>query len=184
MDLSKEEGAKKVEIATKEDPENKVIELGEYKPTSYEEVSNNSPRDSNDIDGTLDEEEVQVVFVLSPFMKFLTKLICYNGYRYATLLMTLFEIVGIVCYVKALEGCSLTQARCLLFLSNHALKKIVFQVLTSSVSYCTLIILTLKKIIYFLHLVVITIIYAIIVYNNFGANIDDHGSYNFIGFVA
>ena len=183
MDLSKEEGARKVEIGTKDDPENKVIELGEYKETSYEEVSNNSPRDSNDTNGNLDEEEVQVV-VLSPFMQFLTKLFCYNGYRYATLLTILFEIVGIVCYVKALEGCSLTQARCLLFLSNHALKKIVLLVLTSSVSYCTLIILTFKKIIYFLYLIVITIIYTIIVYNNFGANIDDHGSYNFIGFVA
>ncbi len=184
MDLSKEEGTRKVEIGTKDDPENKVIELGEYKETSYEEVSNNSPRDSNDTNGNLDEEEVQVVFVLSPFMQFLTKLFCYNGYRYATLLTILFEIVGIVCYVKALEGCSLTQARCLLFLSNHALKKIVLLVLTSSVSYCTLIILTFKKIIYFLYLIVITIIYTIIVYNNFGANIDDHGSYNFIGFVA
>ena len=42
MDLSKEEGTRKVEIGTKDDPENKVIELGEYKATSYEEVSNNS----------------------------------------------------------------------------------------------------------------------------------------------
>ena len=34
MDLSKEEGTRKVEIGTKDDPENKVIELGEYKETS------------------------------------------------------------------------------------------------------------------------------------------------------
>ena len=98
-------------------------------------------------------------------------------------LMLLFEIIGIVCYIIGLTGCADTQTKCLLFLQSNAIFIIAALLLACTLSYFCCLILVCKNLIHYYHLIISTLIYIIIWYNNFGADIDDHGAYNFSAFV-
>ena len=98
--------------------------------------------------------------------------------------MIIFELVGIVCYTITLKGCTNTQTQCLIKFSGNIIYLLVFLFGVGSLSYLTCAILVYHKLLKWYHLAVITFIYTILSFVNFGVNLDKHGAFNLLGFVV
>ena len=161
-----------------DDEKEKVIELEEYiKITNSDALS-------------LKEHTIQSLSNYQKCKLIMTKLInnfkafCQKyGYIILNCIMVLVELAGIICYIISLKGCTATQTECLIKFSGNALYIIFFLVLSSSISFCSCIILVYNKIIKWYHLAWISLTYCIICFFNFGVNLDNHGAFNFTGFI-
>ena len=170
-----DDGMKKRTIESKED---KSIELGDYKQLK-ENQDDYVKGFENNIDTSIIIEES----CWSICKKRIAACMNYKGNAGINVFMIIFEILGVIFYLIGLKGCSSTQTECLIYYSENAVGIIVTFAILSCLSVCTCIILVIHKIIHYSHLIILSCVYIIICFFNFGANLDDHGAYNFFGSV-
>ena len=168
-----DDGMKKRTIKSKED---KSIELGDYNPLKENQ-------DYYGFENNIDTSIIIEESCWSICKKRIAACMNYKGNAGINVFMIIFEILGVIFYLIGLKGCSSTQTECLIYYSENAAGIIVTFAILSCLSVCTCIILVIHKIIHYSHLIILSCVYIIICFFNFGANLDDHGAYNFFGSV-
>ena len=99
-----------------------------------------------------------------------------NFYDSLTLLLS---ITSLFCYFKSLEGCVGTQVECLAKLKpSYFFTLGIYGIIAgSTLSLCLLLIFFKRSKLY--HLFYLSILYTILILNDFGSSLAKHGSYNF-----
>lgn len=159
---------KEIKNATDSVMHNQDIELIEYKGVNQKQDTNNLL--SNEVDAptiiTIESNSCPTR------CKICCKQCCHNHCeKILNILMAIFELAGIVCYAITLKGCTNTQTQCLIKFSGNIIYLLVFLVGIGSLSYLTCVILVYHKLLKWYHLAVISIIYAILSFVNFGVNL-------------
>ena len=95
----------------------------------------------------------------------------------------LINIFGLYNYLYSLKGCKNSRAYCLSYYSINKLKEIAINVLKSSISYSLIIILTFWKLIPISYLSLISSVYLTLYLYDHCDNFENHGYYNFNGFI-
>ena len=99
------------------------------------------------------------------------------------LLAILINIYGLYYYFYSLKGCKNSRAYCLHYYSMEKINEIIWYVLKAGISYSIIVVLTFWNLISFSIFLVITSSYISLYLFDNNDNFENHGYYNFYGFI-
>ena len=117
------------------------------------------------------------------FLKLKNKIKINNSSFLIMLLTILLNIYGLYYYLKSLKGCKNSRAFCLQYYSLDLMFHIFIYILISSISFSIIFIFSFWNFISFSNFLIIMFSYITLAIYDHNDNFENHGYYNFYGFI-